>query len=149
MLVTPTAGTTYTIDEVQADPISLNTNLGYYTNFMNLLDLAAIAVPAGFQADGLPFGITLAAPAFTDGRCARSATRCTRAARAARSARPDAALPARRSPRRGAPDREPDRAARGVRRAHVRAAAQPPAHRARRAPGARGAAPRRAIGCSR
>jgi allophanate hydrolase len=66
VLVTPTAGTTYTIDAVNASPISLNTNLGYYTNFMNLLDLAAIAVPAGFQADGLPFGITLAAPAFTD-----------------------------------------------------------------------------------
>jgi allophanate hydrolase len=66
VLLTPTAGTTYTIDEVNANPIRLNTNLGYYTNFMNLLDLAAIAVPAGFQADGLPFGITLAAPAFSD-----------------------------------------------------------------------------------
>jgi allophanate hydrolase len=66
VLVTPTAGTTYTIDEVNANPVRLNTNLGYYTNFMNLLDLAAIAVPAGFQANGLPFGITLAAPAFTD-----------------------------------------------------------------------------------
>jgi allophanate hydrolase len=65
-LVTPTAGTIYTIEEVNADPIRLNTNLGYYTNFMNLLDLAAIAVPAGFQRDGLPFGITLAAPSFTD-----------------------------------------------------------------------------------
>ncbi len=66
LLVTPTAGTIYTIDEVNADPIRLNTNLGYYTNFMNLLDLAAIAVPAGFQQNGLPFGITLAAPAFSD-----------------------------------------------------------------------------------
>jgi allophanate hydrolase len=66
LLVTPTAGTTYTIEEVNANPIRLNTNLGYYTNFMNLLDLAAIAVPAGFQSDGLPFGITLAAPAFCD-----------------------------------------------------------------------------------
>jgi allophanate hydrolase len=66
VLVTPTAGTLYTIDEVNANPIRLNTNLGYYTNFMNLLDLAAIAVPAGFQPDGLPFGITLAAPAFSD-----------------------------------------------------------------------------------
>jgi allophanate hydrolase len=66
LLVTPTAGTIYTIAEVNADPIRLNTNLGYYTNFMNLLDLAAIAVPAGFQANGLPFGITLAAPAFAD-----------------------------------------------------------------------------------
>ena len=66
LLVTPTAGTIYTIDEVNADPVRLNTNLGYYTNFMNLLDLAAIAVPAGFQQNGLPFGITLAAPAFSD-----------------------------------------------------------------------------------
>ena len=66
LLVTPTAGTIYTIAEVNADPVRLNTNLGHYTNFMNLLDLAAIAVPAGFQANGLPFGITLAAPAFTD-----------------------------------------------------------------------------------
>jgi len=66
VLVTPTAGTIYTIAEVNADPIRLNTNLGTYTNYMNLLDLSAIAVPAGFQADGLPFGITLAAPAFGD-----------------------------------------------------------------------------------
>ncbi len=66
LLVTPTAGTIYTIAEVNADPVRLNTSLGYYTNCMNLLDLAAIAVPAGFQANGLPFGITLAAPAFAD-----------------------------------------------------------------------------------
>lgn len=66
LLVTPTAGTIYRIAEVEADPVALNSNLGYYTNFMNLLDLAAIAVPAGFQKDGLPFGATLAAPAFAD-----------------------------------------------------------------------------------
>ena len=66
ILVTPTAGTIYKIAEVEADPIKLNSNLGYYTNFMNLLDLCAIAVPAGFQANGLPFGATLAAPAFAD-----------------------------------------------------------------------------------
>ena len=66
VLVTPTAGTIYKIAEVEADPIKLNSNLGYYTNFMNLLDLAAIAVPAGFQTNGLPFGATLAAPAFAD-----------------------------------------------------------------------------------
>ncbi len=66
LLVTPTAGTIYRIDEVAADPIRLNSNLGYYTNFMNLLDLSALAVPAGFTALGLPFGITLAAPAFSD-----------------------------------------------------------------------------------
>jgi len=66
ILVTPTAGTIYRIAEVEADPIRLNSNLGYYTNYMNLLDLSAIAVPAGFQHDGLPFGATLVAPAFAD-----------------------------------------------------------------------------------
>jgi allophanate hydrolase len=66
ILVTPTAGTIYRVDELEAEPVKLNSNLGYYTNFMNLLDLAAIAVPAGFQRDGLPFGVTLAAPAFND-----------------------------------------------------------------------------------
>ena len=66
ILVTPTAGTIYRIAEVEAEPIRTNSNLGHYTNFMNLLDLSAIAVPAGFQSDGLPFGITLIAPAFAD-----------------------------------------------------------------------------------
>lgn len=66
LIVTPTAGTHYRIDEVDADPIRLNSNLGYYTNFMNLLDLSAIAVPAGFQTNGLPFGVTFCAPAFAD-----------------------------------------------------------------------------------
>ncbi|GGA80914.1 allophanate hydrolase [Neiella marina] len=66
-IVTPTAGTIYTIDEVNADPITLNSNIGYYTNFMNLLDYAAVAVPAGFQTTGLPFGITLFADAWQDG----------------------------------------------------------------------------------
>ena len=64
--MTPTAGTIYKIAEVEADPIKLNSNLGYYTNFMNLLDLSAIAVPVGFQKNALPFGATLAAPAFAD-----------------------------------------------------------------------------------
>ncbi len=65
-LVTPTAGTIYRIEEMLVDPIRLNANLGYYTNFMNLLDCAAIAVPAGLQDNGLPFGITLVAPAHQD-----------------------------------------------------------------------------------
>jgi allophanate hydrolase len=65
-IVTPTAGTHYRLDEVEADPIRLNANLGHYTNFMNLLDLAAVAVPAGMTGAGLPFGITLFAPAFVD-----------------------------------------------------------------------------------
>lgn len=66
LVVTPTAGTIYTIAEVQADPVQTNTNLGYYTNFMNLLDMAAIAVPTGFYGNGIGFGVTLSAPAFSD-----------------------------------------------------------------------------------
>jgi allophanate hydrolase len=66
VLLTPTAGTIYKIDDVNVNPIQTNSNLGYYTNFMNLLDLAAVAVPAGFQRNGLPFGVTIAAPAFSD-----------------------------------------------------------------------------------
>jgi allophanate hydrolase len=66
LLVTPTAGTIYTKEAVNADPITLNSRLGYYTNFVNLLDLCALALPAGFRKDGLPFGITLVAPAFQD-----------------------------------------------------------------------------------
>ncbi|MCB2018603.1 MAG: allophanate hydrolase [Hydrogenophaga sp.] len=82
-LLTPTAGTIYRIADMQADPIRLNSNLGYYTNFMNLLDYAAVAVPAGFQASGdaqgLPWGVTLAAPAFKDVPLLRLADRFHRA----------------------------------------------------------------------
>jgi allophanate hydrolase len=66
VFMTPTAGTIYRIADVEADPIRRNSNLGYYTNFMNLLDLAAIAVPSGFRKDGLPFGVTLFAERDTD-----------------------------------------------------------------------------------
>ena len=48
-VVTPTTGTKYRIEEVNDEPVQLNSNLGYYTNFMNLLDYAAIAIPAGFD----------------------------------------------------------------------------------------------------
>lgn len=68
VIITPTAGTTYTINELEANPVELNSNLGYYTNFMNLLNYAAVAVPAGFQADGLPFGVTLFATEFSETR---------------------------------------------------------------------------------
>ncbi|MGI9218043.1 MAG: allophanate hydrolase [Hydrogenophaga sp.] len=82
-LLTPTAGTIYRIADMQADPIRLNSNLGHYTNFMNLLDYAAVAVPAGFQASGdaqgLPWGVTLAAPAFKDVPLLRLADRFHRA----------------------------------------------------------------------
>ncbi len=67
VLAVPTTGTIYTIEEVQENQLSLNTNLSYYTNFVNLLDLSALAVPNGFQGNGLPAGVTLIAPAFRDG----------------------------------------------------------------------------------
>lgn len=66
VLMVPTAGTIYTLAQVEADPVALNSNLGRYTNFVNLLDLAAVAIPSGFRSDGLPFGVTLIAPAGTD-----------------------------------------------------------------------------------
>lgn len=66
VLITPTAGTIYPIAAVEADPFVLNANLALYTNFTNLLDLASVAVPAGFRGDGLPFGISLTAPAWSD-----------------------------------------------------------------------------------
>jgi allophanate hydrolase len=66
VVLTPTSGAIYTIDEVNADPITLNSTVGYYTNFMNLLDYSAIAMPAGFTANGLPFGVTVFSRAFDD-----------------------------------------------------------------------------------
>ncbi len=66
LLFTPTAGTIYRIAELESDPIRLNANLGFYTNFMNLFDLAGVSVPAGFRTDGMPFGITLVGPRATD-----------------------------------------------------------------------------------
>ena len=71
VLLTPTAGTIYTVAEVEADPIRLNSNLGYYTNYLNLLDLCAVAVPAGFLPSKMPWGVTLVAPAFCDDRVLR------------------------------------------------------------------------------
>jgi allophanate hydrolase len=65
-LLLPTIGTIYTTESVRADPLRLNANLGRYTSFVNLLDLCAIALPAAFAADGLPFGVSLIAPAFAD-----------------------------------------------------------------------------------
>jgi allophanate hydrolase len=66
VLLLPTAGTHYRIDEEIADPIRLNSTLGRYTNFVNLMDLAAISVPAGFTPQKLPFGVSLIAPAWSD-----------------------------------------------------------------------------------
>jgi allophanate hydrolase len=78
VLLLPTTGTTYRIGEVLGDPARLNSNLGIYTNFVNLMDLAGIAVPGGFRPNGLPFGVTLLGRAFDDVRIARLADRLHR-----------------------------------------------------------------------
>jgi allophanate hydrolase len=66
VLLLPTTGTTYRLREVQAEPLALNANLGRYTNFVNLLDMSAIAVPAGFRDNATGFGVTFVGPAFAD-----------------------------------------------------------------------------------
>lgn len=69
-IVTPTSATTATVDELEADPIRVNSRFGYYTNFVNLLDLSALAVPAGVctlgKHEGLPFGVSFVARAHED-----------------------------------------------------------------------------------
>ena len=76
-LLLPTCPTTYTIEQMQADPIALNRNLGYYTNFVNLLDMAAIAIPAGIKESGpqigLPWGISLIGASGSDLQLAQRA----------------------------------------------------------------------------
>jgi len=67
-LLVPTAPAIYTIEAVTADPLRLNTSLGRYVNFVNLLDLAAVAVPAGLRPDGIPFGVSLIGPWGGDAR---------------------------------------------------------------------------------
>jgi allophanate hydrolase len=66
VLLLPTCPTTYRMDEMLAEPVALNANLGLYTNFVNLLDLSAIALPAGFRDNATGFGVSLIAPAFAD-----------------------------------------------------------------------------------
>lgn len=66
LLALPTAPTSYRVAEMLAEPIRLNASLGAYTNFVNLLDMAAIAVPTGTYASGVGFGVTLMGPAGTD-----------------------------------------------------------------------------------
>jgi len=66
VLLVPTAPTHYTREQMRADPVVLNRNLGAYTNFVNLLDYAALSVPSSLRADGLPFGITLIGPCGSD-----------------------------------------------------------------------------------
>ncbi|OWV89414.1 allophanate hydrolase [Rhizobium sp. N122] len=93
VLLLPTAPTTYTVADMLADPVVLNGRLGRYTNFVNLLDCAAIAVPAGFGKSGLPGGITVIAPAFTDDALAPLADALHRAATAGMGIDRQAAIP--------------------------------------------------------
>ena len=65
-LFLPTTPTIYRIAELLAEPVALNSNLGFYTNFVNLLDMAAIAIPAGFRENSTGFGVTLVGPAWAD-----------------------------------------------------------------------------------
>jgi allophanate hydrolase len=67
VLALPTAPTTYRVREVLAEPLGLNANLGLYTNFVNLLDMSAIALPAGFRDNATGFGVSLIGPAWADG----------------------------------------------------------------------------------
>ena len=67
-LMLPTAPTIYRIAEVLAEPFGLNANLGLYTNFVNLLDMAAVAIPAGYRDEGTGFGVSLIGPAWSEAR---------------------------------------------------------------------------------
>ncbi|SFG18065.1 allophanate hydrolase [Novosphingobium sp. CF614] len=80
VLLLPTTPRSFTVAEMHGDPIGRNAALGLYTNFCNLLGLSAIAVPAGFGPDGLPFGVTLVGPAFADEALAPLADRLHRLA---------------------------------------------------------------------
>ena len=73
VLALPTVGTTYTRAEIAEDPIGRNLDLGRYTQFANLLDMAAVTVPNGFTADGRPASITLFGPAFSEDTLVHSA----------------------------------------------------------------------------
>jgi allophanate hydrolase len=66
VMALPTAPTIFTHAQLREEPILRNSQLGLYTNFVNLMDLSAVALPAGFRPDGLPFGVTLIGPAFAD-----------------------------------------------------------------------------------
>jgi len=78
VLVLPTAPTHPTMAELRADPLAPNRQLGHYTNFVNLLDMAAHALPGPFRRDGLPAGVTVVGPAFSDFALATLASRWVR-----------------------------------------------------------------------
>jgi allophanate hydrolase len=92
-LVVPTIPRFYTLAEIEADPIRLNSNLGTYTNFVNLLDLAAISVPVGRRTDGLPSSLTMVGRAGTDSHLAAIAAAAMAPATAGGSTLPVRAAP--------------------------------------------------------
>ncbi|MDP3135183.1 MAG: allophanate hydrolase [Burkholderiaceae bacterium] len=98
VLLVPTAPTHYTIEQMRADPIALNRNLGAYTNFVNLLDYAAISVPSAMRADGLPFGVTLIGPCGSDWQLAELGQRYHQASGMRQGASAEPLPPPRRLP---------------------------------------------------
>jgi allophanate hydrolase len=82
-LLLPTIPTAYTVEQLLADPIELNSRLGTYTNFVNLLDMCGIALPTAMHDNGVPFGISVLAPGGQDAL----------AASIARALHADSALP--------------------------------------------------------
>jgi allophanate hydrolase len=79
-LLVPTTGTVFSLAQLAEEPVLCNSELGTYTNFTNLLDLSALAVPGGFTARGFPVGITLIGPAWHDGMLAACGARLHAAA---------------------------------------------------------------------
>jgi allophanate hydrolase len=74
VLLLPTIPTTFTRAQLAREPVAHNLALGRFTQFTNLLDLAAVAVPAGMTTDGRPFGVTLFGPAFSEDRLISAAS---------------------------------------------------------------------------
>ena len=93
ILMVPTTGTIYTHEAIASEPVRMNTNLGYYTNFVNLLDLAAVAIPAGRRPDGLPFGVSFIGRAFSEEALLAVAARFERFVEATAPPSEAAALP--------------------------------------------------------
>ena len=104
VLVVPTIPDVCTLADVAADPVGANSRLGVYTNFVNLLDLAAISVPGPFRSDGLPAGVTLIAPAGRDGLLAALAAKIHAAAGVAIGATGRPLPPESQAPARAAPE---------------------------------------------
>jgi allophanate hydrolase len=77
VLVLPTIPTTFTLDEIAAEPVARNLVLGRYTQFVNLLDLAAVTIPNGFTPDGRPASLSLIGPAFSEPTLLALAARAT------------------------------------------------------------------------